>query len=80
MMTKTMGFTLIFANVVITVILFLSIIFSFSGCRDPMVSVLKAKYPNCDVLKVEEEGSYTKATIQCPGNDIKEVKIKKNER
>jgi len=48
-----------------------------TGCSDPIVKTLKTKYPQCDILKVEEIKGYQKAILQCPGNNIKEVKLKK---
>jgi hypothetical protein len=44
-----------------------------SCASDPIVGAVQAKYPNCDVLKVDKTDNVVKITLQCPGNRIKEV-------
>jgi hypothetical protein len=43
------------------------------GSHASMVNYVKAKYPNCDVLKADQQGDIVKIIIQCPGNRIKTV-------
>ena len=45
------------------------------GSHTSITGLVNAKYPNCDVLKVDQEGHVVKIIIQCPGNRIKEVTL-----
>jgi len=44
-----------------------------SCASDPMVKIVKAKNPRCDVLKIEQDGRYVHVILQCPGNQMKKV-------
>ena len=47
------------------------------GCTNPLLAHLRQKYPNCDVVKLEEvDLGYTKAILQC-GPLVKEIRVKK---
>lgn len=46
------------------------------SCSDPMVQVVKSKYPNCDVLKIDEtdSGRYD-VIIQCGNTPPRKIRF-----
>ena len=44
----------------------------------PIVQAVKAKHPECDVLKVDTGGNVVNVTLQCPGNRIKVITMHDN--
>lgn len=57
------------------VTVFLVLVF-FHGCTNPMVPLVQAKYPECQLLSYDELGSgYLEAKLQC-GPVIKVVKMR----
>ena len=58
----------------------LALFFSLTtvSCVNPTVKAIHAKYPECRILKVVEQGEWTKAWIQCPFEAPRAIKLREN--
>jgi len=57
---------------------YLFILLVCSACSgSPMLREVQKRNPQCDVLKQKDLGSKTEFTLQCPGNKLKTVTLRK---
>jgi len=65
---------------VILIVFLMGLILSLVyGCTNPMVGYVEARYPNCQVVKLDEQrsGDMVEVTLQC-GPTLKIVKMRSN--
>jgi len=58
--------------------LLLATMIALCGCHDPLLEHIKSRYPNCEVLKVEDTSfGDQEVTIQCPLSAPKTIRVKR---
>lgn len=69
----------LFLLAVTAAVLFVALlIINLTGCHDPLVAHIKSRYPNCEVLKVEDTSrGDQEVTIQCPLSAPKTIRVKR---